>query len=148
MFGKRASGKISFLFGAERKIPEGRRGEEAVMANQTGVLTSTLNCIPKTPLLNTQTLSFSPFLNPLFVSLPQPKTQLRYSIFCNYSNDNYNQAVSYPRPSEVPWKKELCNSVSLIGIVGAPVEMKHLSSGKVLAWTRLAVKKSASDSTW
>ena len=118
------------------------------MLNQTVGRTSILNCVPKTPLFKTQTLSLSPCSNPFFSSLPQPKTQLRCSILCNYNNDHHNQAVSYPRPSEVPWKKELCNSVSLIGIVGAPVEIKHLSSGKVLAWTRLAVRKSASDTTW
>lgn len=38
--------------------------------------------------------------------------------------------------------------VHLIGIVAIPVEIKHLPSGKVLAWTRLAVKKSATDTTW
>lgn len=130
-----------------KKVSEERRGR-AVMLNQTGVLTNILNCVPKTPLLNTQIISFSPCVSPFFVSLPQLKTRLRYSILCNYNNDHYNQAVSYPRPSEVPWKKELCNTVSLIGIVGAPLEIKHLSSGKVLAWTRLAVKKSASDTTW
>lgn len=118
------------------------------MLNQMVGRTSILNCVPKTPLFKTQTLSLSPCPNPFFSSLPQPKTQLRCSILCDYNNDHHNQAVSYPRPSEVPWKKELCNSVSLIGIVGAPVEIKHLSSGKVLAWTRLAVRKSASDTTW
>ena len=64
----------------------------------------------------------------------------------DYSN-NYNQ-VAYPKPSEIPWKKELCNSVSLIGIVAAPVEIKHLPSGKVVAWTRLAVKKNANQTSW
>ncbi|KAJ6306572.1 hypothetical protein OIU78_021814 [Salix suchowensis] len=34
------------------------------------------------------------------------------------------------------------------GIVGTPVEIKHLPSGKVVAWTRLAVKKSANDTSW
>ncbi|KAK4357447.1 hypothetical protein RND71_023057 [Anisodus tanguticus] len=54
----------------------------------------------------------------------------------------------YPRPSEIQWKKELCNSVQLIGNVGAPVQIKHLNSGKVVAWTRLAVRKSQNDTTW
>ncbi|ERN01443.1 hypothetical protein AMTRI_Chr03g147790 [Amborella trichopoda] len=56
--------------------------------------------------------------------------------------------VVYPRPSEIQWKKELANSVNLIGIVGAPVEVKYLNSGKILAWTRLGVKKSASETFW
>lgn len=54
---------------------------------------------------------------------------------------------SYPKPSEIPWQKELCNSVNLIGNVAAPVEIKHLPSGKVVAWTRLYVKKSATQSS-
>uniref|UniRef100_A0A7N0T3X4 Uncharacterized protein n=1 Tax=Kalanchoe fedtschenkoi TaxID=63787 RepID=A0A7N0T3X4_KALFE len=62
-------------------------------------------------------------------------------------NDNFSE-VAYPKPSEVPWKKELCNSVQLIGVVGKDVEIKHFSSGKVLAWTSLAVKKSATDTSW
>ncbi|KAI7754598.1 hypothetical protein M8C21_003726 [Ambrosia artemisiifolia] len=54
----------------------------------------------------------------------------------------------YPRPEEIQWKKELCNSVQLIGTVGTSVEFKQLGSGKVLAWCRLAVRKSATDTTW
>ncbi|KAL9685259.1 hypothetical protein QQ045_022707 [Rhodiola kirilowii] len=69
---------------------------------------------------------------------------LRCSI--GYSS-SYNE-VAYPKPSEVAWNKELCNSVQLIGVVGKDVEIKHLSSGKVLAWTSLAVKKSATDTSW
>lgn len=78
----------------------------------------------------------------------------RFSFKCEveYSRDHYSSSVqvpvAHPRPAEVPWKKELCNTVHLIGVVGLPVEIKHLPSGKVLAWTRLAVKKSASDTSW
>ncbi|XP_022769535.1 protein OSB2, chloroplastic-like, partial [Durio zibethinus] len=61
---------------------------------------------------------------------------------------NYNLQVSYPKPSEIPWCKDLCNTVHLIGNVGAPIEIKHLPSGNVVAWTRLAVKKSPTDTTW
>ncbi|TKY52687.1 OSB1 [Spatholobus suberectus] len=56
--------------------------------------------------------------------------------------------ASYPKPSEIPWKKELCNSVNLIGVVAAPVEIRHLPSGKVVAWTGLSVKKSATQTSW
>ncbi|XP_027934755.1 protein OSB1, mitochondrial-like [Vigna unguiculata] len=55
--------------------------------------------------------------------------------------------TSYPKPSEIPWQKELCNSVNLIGIVSVPVEIKHLPSGKVVAWTCLSVKKSATQTS-
>ncbi|CAH9074569.1 unnamed protein product [Cuscuta epithymum] len=89
-------------------------------------------------------------------------TRLIYCRPISYSNDyhngnnsdavvfEYNQlgASQYPRPSEIQWKKELCNSVQLIGIVAVPVQIKHLPSGKTVAWTRLAVKKSASETTW
>ncbi|CAI0402864.1 unnamed protein product [Linum tenue] len=63
--------------------------------------------------------------------------------------DQYNQAVvGYERPAEIPWNKELANGVQLIGVVGAPVEIKNLASGKVVAWTRLGFKKSAADTCW
>ncbi|XP_061338137.1 protein OSB2, chloroplastic-like [Gastrolobium bilobum] len=55
--------------------------------------------------------------------------------------------VAYPKPTEIQWKKELCNSVNLIGIVSEPVEIKHLPSGKVVAWTRLSVKKNATQTS-
>ncbi|RWR80959.1 protein OSB2, chloroplastic-like protein [Cinnamomum micranthum f. kanehirae] len=64
------------------------------------------------------------------------------------SLDFQHDRVVYPRPAEVPWKKELANSVNLIGVVGTPIQIKHLSSGKVLAWTRLAVKRSATETVW
>ncbi|KAK9013461.1 hypothetical protein V6N11_041469 [Hibiscus sabdariffa] len=66
----------------------------------------------------------------------------------DYRDQNYDLQASYPKPSEIPWNKDLCNTVHLIGNVGAPVEIKHLPSGKVLAWTRLAVRKSPTDTTW
>ncbi|XP_019188168.1 PREDICTED: protein OSB1, mitochondrial-like [Ipomoea nil] len=57
-------------------------------------------------------------------------------------------ASQYPRPMEIQWKKELCNSVQLIGVVAKPVQIKHLPSGKVVAWSRLAVKKSQNETSW
>ncbi|KAI3526662.1 hypothetical protein L1887_05922 [Cichorium endivia] len=65
-----------------------------------------------------------------------------------YEKGLLGSSHQYPRPTEVPWTKESCNSVQLIGNVGTPVEIKQLSSGKVLAWCRLAVKKSSTDTTW
>ncbi|KAK7393477.1 hypothetical protein VNO78_22034 [Psophocarpus tetragonolobus] len=58
-----------------------------------------------------------------------------------------SMTTPFPKPSEIPWQKELCNSVNLIGVVAAPVEIKHFPSGKVVAWTRLSVKKNASQSS-
>ncbi|KAF7850637.1 hypothetical protein BT93_L5175 [Corymbia citriodora subsp. variegata] len=57
-------------------------------------------------------------------------------------------AAAYPRPQEIQWRKELTNSVQLIGIVSTPVEVRDFPSGKVVAWTRLAVRKSSTDTTW
>ncbi|XP_038971725.1 protein OSB2, chloroplastic-like, partial [Phoenix dactylifera] len=68
---------------------------------------------------------------------------------CSSGNADYEHArVLHPRSQEIPWSEELANSVRLIGIAGAPIQIKHLSSGKVVAWTRLGVKKSASETTW
>ncbi|XP_028758426.1 protein OSB1, mitochondrial-like [Neltuma alba] len=67
----------------------------------------------------------------------------------SYGDDHYNQVtVAYPKPSEIPWNKELCNSVNLIGVVATPIETKHFPSGKVTAWTRLAVRKNATQTSW
>lgn len=65
-----------------------------------------------------------------------------------YEYERYAGVSQYPRPSEIQWKKELCNSVQLIGNVAVPVQIKHLNSGKIVAWTRLAVRKSQNDTTW
>lgn len=62
--------------------------------------------------------------------------------------DYEREGIVFPRPDEIPWTKELANSVSLIGIAGASVQIKHLSSGKAVAWTRIAVKKSSTDTSW
>ncbi|KAF5196756.1 Osb1 protein [Thalictrum thalictroides] len=66
----------------------------------------------------------------------------------NLVSHKEEEQLQYPKPTEIPWNKEICNSVHLIGVVGTPVQVKHLNSGKVLAWTRLAVKKSATETTW
>nr|XP_010923481.1 protein OSB1, mitochondrial [Elaeis guineensis] len=72
-----------------------------------------------------------------------------FPIRCSSGNADYEHArMLHPRPQEIPWSKELANSVRLIGIVGVPIQIKHFSSGKVVAWTRLGVKKSASETTW
>lgn len=81
-------------------------------------------------------------------SLKKLCTNGRIKSSIDNNNNDYYEPLDYPKPSEIQWKKEICNSVQLIGIVSVPVEIKHLSSGKVLAWSRLAVKKSPTDTTW
>ncbi|KAG6785849.1 hypothetical protein NC652_005470 [Populus alba x Populus x berolinensis] len=116
---------------------------------QTLALSSTANLffsIPKNPLTNIKipTLPLGPLSSSSKKSLP--KRSLKCSI--DYRDNHYSQTVTHAKPAEIQWNKELCNSVHLIGIVGIPVEIKHLPSGKVVAWTRLAVKKSATDTSW
>ncbi|KAE7997715.1 hypothetical protein FH972_002322 [Carpinus fangiana] len=100
--------------------------------------------IPKNPLKTLQIPSLSP------LSSSRPNTWLKCSVDSNYNYNNNNNSyqVAYPRPAEIPWRKEHCNTVQLIGTVGTPVEIKHLPSGKALAWTRLAVKKSSTLTSW
>lgn len=112
--------------------------------------------IPKTPLTNPQIPFFSS--SSLTLSPSNTTKRLRFNrclrLKCSAvdykDNDHYshNTHVAYPRPAEIPWRKEQTNSVQLIGVVGTPVEIKHLTSGKALAWTRLAVKKSSSLTSW
>ncbi|KAI3682671.1 hypothetical protein L1987_82826 [Smallanthus sonchifolius] len=128
-------------------------------------LPNNLQLVPSKPLLkhtppNNRIFIRSTSLHKNFNSRLSVSTNVKSSFDYNHngvhtSNDHYEyekgligNGQQYPRPTEVPWKKELCNSVQLIGTVGTPVEFKQLSSGKVLAWCRLAVKKSATDTTW
>jgi hypothetical protein len=53
-----------------------------------------------------------------------------------------------PRPVDIPWSRELSNSVRLIGTVGTDVELRQLPSGATVAKGRLAVWKSATETTW
>lgn len=100
--------------------------------------------IPRNQLRISSFFPFHSYLNPpkhLRFATRFPKC----SAMENYTNYS---AVTYPKPSEIPWKKELSNSVTLIGTVGLPVELKHLPSGKDVAWTRLAVWKSSTETSW
>ncbi|KAF5482321.1 hypothetical protein F2P56_002902 [Juglans regia] len=88
-----------------------------------------------------------PFPNLRIPSLAAPSStnrclQLRCSVdHKDQQQYSTNTQVAYPKPTEIQWSKELSNTVNIIGIVGTP-------SGKALAWTRLAVKKSASLTSW
>ncbi|XP_060676368.1 protein OSB2, chloroplastic [Ziziphus jujuba] len=112
---------------------------------------SSLLFVPQNPLTNSPIPSVSSTSKTNRIRFAQ--RQLKCSV--EYNRDHYNDnnqgavAVAYPKPAEIPWKKELCNTVHLIGVVGVPVEIRHIpSSGKVLAWTRLAVKKSPTNTSW
>ncbi|KAF9682956.1 hypothetical protein SADUNF_Sadunf05G0162100 [Salix dunnii] len=116
---------------------------------QTLALSSATNLfssISENPSTNTKIPTLS--LNPLSSSPKRPHFQRSLKCSADHRDNQYSQAVTYAKPAEIQWNKELCNSVHLIGIVGTPVEIKHLPSGKVVAWTRLAVKKSANDTSW
>ncbi|OIV91350.1 hypothetical protein TanjilG_01968 [Lupinus angustifolius] len=73
---------------------------------------------------------------------------LSLKLKCSFTDTDKVVVGEYPKPSEIQWKKELCNSVNLIGIVASPVEIKHFPSGTVVAWTRITVKKNATQSSW
>ncbi|XP_039001063.1 protein OSB2, chloroplastic-like, partial [Hibiscus syriacus] len=131
-----------------------RKSHDGVWANPNIKQKHVVHRRPTNPKPNTKTLSFFPSPSPTprnssFFLAKQKRFSFR-TLKCSidYRDQNYNLQVSYPKPSEIPWSKELCNTVHLIGNVGAPVEIKHLPSGKILAWTRLAVRKSPSDTTW
>ncbi|XVF71916.1 hypothetical protein PTKIN_Ptkin12aG0078600 [Pterospermum kingtungense] len=110
-------------------------------------LISSRNLFTKTPTLSSFTTTPTKQNSSLFLTKPPPSFRtLKCSL--DYGDQNHNLQVSCSKPSEIPWSKDLCNTVHLIGNVGAPIEIKHLPSGKVLAWARLAVKKSPTDTTW
>ncbi|CAK9143784.1 unnamed protein product [Ilex paraguariensis] len=127
---------------------------------QTLVLTKQLFCNHKAPLTNYHIPSVCPIARSLSFRRFESKRDrllgfafnggLKCSMDYNNNNDHYERVVDpqYPRPSEIQWKKELCNSLQLIGTVATPVQIKYLSSGKVLAWSRLAVKKTSTETTW
>ncbi|XP_020587066.1 protein OSB2, chloroplastic-like isoform X2 [Phalaenopsis equestris] len=77
------------------------------------------------------------------VALPQPSF-----ISSSFNGDHHHDRIPHARPPEIPWSKDMANSVNLIGTIGASVQIKQLSSGKVLAWTRLGFKKSSSETSW
>ncbi|XP_022155803.1 protein OSB2, chloroplastic-like isoform X2 [Momordica charantia] len=112
-----------------------------------------------------QTLSLSSSLLPKHTLLSIPRNRFRIASLshldaakrlrfarrfpkCSAMENFSNYSTSYRKPPEIPWSKELSNSVSLIGTVGTPVEIKHLASGKDVAWTRLAVWKSSTETSW
>ncbi|GJN24004.1 hypothetical protein PR202_gb11708 [Eleusine coracana subsp. coracana] len=69
-------------------------------------------------------------------------------LLCSAQYSEAATPLTTPRPAEIPWSKELCNSVRLIGTVGTDIELRQLSSGATVARGRLAVWKSATETTW
>ncbi|KAI5680159.1 hypothetical protein M9H77_01386 [Catharanthus roseus] len=121
----------------------------------TVLLAKDINLLSNSCSPSRQTLTSARIPSPF----PNKNTRLvsRGRIKCSFDYNGSNgingyddgfMGPQYPRPAEIQWKKELCNSVQLIGIVATPVQIKHLSSGKVVAWSRLAVKKSQNETAW
>ncbi|XP_021764310.1 protein OSB2, chloroplastic-like [Chenopodium quinoa] len=116
-------------------------------------LTTTLCCKLQNPLKTLIPISCSSPLTPSIISFSL-RQNIKHLVCktlprCSLDNrDSYESSGTYPRPSDIQWKKELCNSVQLIGIVALPVQFNQLSSGKVVASTRLAVRKSPTDTSW
>ncbi|KAM7530412.1 hypothetical protein LguiB_033822 [Lonicera macranthoides] len=64
-------------------------------------------------------------------------TRIKCSLDYKNKNNGYYEyeqklAPQYPKPLNIQWKKELCNSGQLIGNIGTPVQIKHLNSDKVI----------------
>ncbi|KAK9087126.1 hypothetical protein Syun_029520 [Stephania yunnanensis] len=131
------------------------------------LITSTQNPNPNSPIISHRLSFYFKSQSPLNLSTPNRNPLRRLALQslsprCYYNGGFYggggdgsgshdraeDQRVRFPRPSEIPWTKDLCNSVNLIGVVGAAVQIKHLASGKAVAWTRIGVKKSAADTIW
>jgi hypothetical protein len=88
------------------------------------------------------------FKLPFSTTLPSKATHRNFNFNLKLKCSNSTTNGTYPKPTEVPWNKDLCNSVNLIGFVADPVEIKHFPSGKVVARTRLSVKKNATQMSW
>ena len=54
-----------------------------------------------------------------------------------------DSSTEFPRPSSVPWSKEMANTVHLIGNVGRDPDVKYLDTGKVVANASLAVSRNS-----
>lgn len=61
--------------------------------------------------------------------------------------DSSRGITKFPRPQEVPWQKELANTVHFIGVIGRAVQFKYTQSGKAFAWTRLGVRTGSDQET-
>ncbi|KAH7415763.1 hypothetical protein KP509_14G059500 [Ceratopteris richardii] len=47
----------------------------------------------------------------------------------------------FPRAKEIPWQKELVNSVNLVGRIVGDIDITYLDSGKIVAQTSIKVAK-------
>ncbi|KAJ6399373.1 hypothetical protein OIU77_020007 [Salix suchowensis] len=84
--------------------------------------TSLFSSISENPLTNTKIPTLS--LNALSSSPKRPHFQRNLKCSADHRDNQYSQAVTHAKPAEIQWNKEL------------------------FAWTRLAVKKSANDTSW
>ncbi|KAM3277926.1 hypothetical protein ACQJBY_045667 [Aegilops geniculata] len=80
--------------------------------------------------------------------LPSRSGRLRCSAGYGDAAAPQQAAPTTQRPDEIPWSRELCNSVRLIGTVGTDIELRQLPSGASVARGRIAVWKSATETTW
>lgn len=51
--------------------------------------------------------------------------------------------TTFKRPDAIPWHKDICNRVQLIGLVYRDVEIKYLDTGKVVARSSLKVTQTS-----
>lgn len=78
-------------------------------------------------------------------------TQTNYRIITRLAAEASGEAeaVSWPRPSEIPFQAKVANSVSLIGYIHVPVQFEAAPDGK--SWARTVItqdQSSGSPSLW
>lgn len=109
-----------------------------------------LLCTPRNPLFLSSSLNPNPPIR-LFSSPSQTtKNTRRFSaVKCalTYNNNDNGQeervtVPQYPRPTEIPWQKEICNTVHLIGYVITVVQIRYLPDGRAVSVCRISVSKS------
>ncbi|KAH7863980.1 hypothetical protein Vadar_024299 [Vaccinium darrowii] len=113
---------------------------------------SILLCTPRNPVITSLSVNPNPSVH--FFSFPSQTNSRRFSAvkfsldYDNISSIDGNghdgrQAVpQYPRPTEIPWQKEIANTVHLIGRVTTAVQVRYLPGGKTVAYCRIDVNKS------
>ncbi|KAE9463926.1 hypothetical protein C3L33_04149, partial [Rhododendron williamsianum] len=115
-----------------------------------------LLCTPRNPLIPSSSLSPNPpirlFSSPSQTTINNRRfSAVKCALTYNNNNDNGQEervaVPQYPRPTEIPWQKEICNTVHLIGYVTTVVQIRYLPDGRAVAVCRIAVSKSPLDTS-
>lgn len=121
---------------------------------QTLALPKTLLlCTPRNPFIPSTSVNPNHPIHLLSTPSQTTKNKRRFgAVKCTLNYDNNigrEERVAvpqYPRPAEIPWQKEICNTVHLIGYVTTVVQIRYLPDDRTVAVCRLAVSKSPLES--